>query len=116
MFTLSIPSLPIGCLFIVFCDIINHLIYTIDQFQEDLGGELFSLGELFPSPGCAAKFLNFLTFFDDNVVNNFGSVQSSVGQTLASSAEEFWVAGRKDAGSEMYRYEGRQCSPLNVKV
>ena len=41
-----------------------------------------------------------------NVVNNFGSVQSSVGQSLSGSAEEFWVAAAKDGGSEMYRYEG----------
>ena len=42
-----------------------------------------------------------------NVVNNFGSVQSSVGQSLDGSTEEFWVSAEKDEGSQsMYKYEG----------
>ena len=41
-----------------------------------------------------------------NVVNNFGSVQSSIGQSL-DSTEQFWVNAEKDDGSQsLYRYEG----------
>ena len=73
-----------------------------------MGGELFSFGELFPSPECTGKFLNFLPAVDSmNVVNNFGSVQSSIGQVLAQSSEQFWVAARKDGDSgSLYKYEG----------
>ena len=42
-----------------------------------------------------------------NVVNNFGSVQSSIGQILAESPEQFWVNAKKDGdSSSLYKYEG----------
>ena len=77
--------------------------------QEDLGGELFSLGELFPSSDCAGKFLNYLPAVDSmNVVNNFGTVQSNIGQLLNASTEKFWVDAQKvgQASKSLYRYEG----------
>ena len=77
--------------------------------QEDLGGELFSLGELFPTSDCAGKFLNYLPAVDPmNVVNNFGTVQSNIGQLLNASTEKLWVNAQKVAGgsTSLYRYEG----------
>ena len=67
-----------------------------------------SLGELFPSAECTGKFLNFLPVIDSmNVVNNFGSVQSSLAQVLDGSTEQFWVNAEKDESSQsLYRYEG----------
>ena len=43
-----------------------------------------------------------------NVVNNFGSVQSNIGQLLSPSTEKFWVNAQKDpqGSSSLYRYEG----------
>ena len=78
--------------------------------QEDLGGELFSLGELFPDSDCAEKFLNYLPVTisaEDFVANNFGSVQSKIGQLLSGSTEKFWVNAQKVQGStSLYKYEG----------
>ena len=44
-----------------------------------------------------------------NVVNNFGSVQSSLGQLLDGSTEQFWVDAEKDDDSQfLYRYQGEE--------
>ena len=79
--------------------------------QEDLGGELFSLGELFPSSDCAGNFLNYLPIADNEdmaVVDNSGTVQSNIGQLLRESTEKFWVNAQKEAqgSSSLYKYEG----------
>ena len=80
--------------------------------QEDLGGELFSLGELFPSTDCADKFLNYLPLTisgeEDFVANNFGTVQSTLGQLLSTSTEKFWVNAQKvpQGSPSLYKYEG----------
>ena len=36
----------------------------LNTLQQDLGGELFSLGELFPTEDCEGKYLNFLPAFE----------------------------------------------------
>ena len=36
----------------------------LNTLQQDLGGELFSLGELFPTEDCEGKFLNFVPAFE----------------------------------------------------
>ena len=77
--------------------------------QEDLGGELFSLGDLFPSSDCAGKFLNYLPVTDNtNVVTNFGTVQSKIGELLSASTEKLWVNAQKveQTSGSLYRYEG----------
>ena len=42
------------------------------------------------------------------VVNNFGTVQSTIGQLLNSSTEQFWVNAEKvtEGSGSLYRYDG----------
>ena len=66
---------------------------------------------MFPSSDCAGKFLNYLPIVDNedmDVVNNFGTVQSKIGEMLNESTEKFWVNAQKEAqGSRsLYKYEG----------
>ena len=75
--------------------------------QEDLGGELFSLDELFPSSDCAGKFLNYLPDLDIDVATDFGTVQSKIGELLGASSEKFWVNAQKvGQAKSQYKYEG----------
>ena len=79
--------------------------------QEDLGGELLSLGDLFPTRECAAKFLDFLSISDsdkDIITANMGTVQSVIGDILKGSSEQFWVDAIKDSQSSksLYKYSG----------
>ena len=79
--------------------------------QEDLGGELFSLGDLFPSSDCAGMFLNYLPVTDNvniSVVTNFGTVQSKIGELLSASTEKLWVNAQRvgQTSASLYRYEG----------
>ena len=96
---------------------IYYLIYLF-CLKEDLGGELFSLSELFPSSDCAGKFLNYLPV-DDNgnmgLVTDFGTVQSNIGQLLNASTELLWVNAQKDSqASNSYKYEGEAPHTFHV--
>ena len=94
--------------------------------QEDLGGELFSLGDLFPTEDCEGRFLNYvpnpdleigkysitnylniLKIFSKrliDVTSDFGTVQNAIGQLLGGSSDQYWVNAQR-SGS-LYRYQG----------
>ena len=84
--------------------------------QEDLGGELFSLGDLFPSSDCAGKFLNYLPDMDIDVATDFGTVQSNIGQLLDASTEQLWVNAQRDSqgSNSVYKYEGESSPTYHV--
>jgi len=86
--------------------------------EQDLGGELFSLGELFPTEDCEGKFLNFVPAFEPDtlVTNNYGTVQNAMGQLLEGSSEKFWVNSQRESGDSqsLYKYDGE--SPFTYHV
>ena len=75
-----------------------------------MGGELFSLGDLFPSRDCAENFLGSFEVDDKDVVDDSsGNVQSKIGELLNVSTEKFWVDAQYAESTVeglLYSYEG----------